>query len=138
MFLSPYEKIDGIVWFPRMLQKIRLLEEGHLPEDYHAYMGLGFDQRCVGFLGVEYAMVAERVRAGASDREVLDWCYKSGRHPSAEEVSVWNDFMIKRGWRDDDAPENELQAYKEKFGHGHRSDIFTYFDFFEVDEGRKP
>ena len=47
MFVSPYEKVGGIVWFPRMLRKIRLLAEGRLPEAFQPYMGIGFDATVV-------------------------------------------------------------------------------------------
>ena len=46
--------------------------------------------------------------------------------------------MGKRGGRDTDPPPDRIEAYKEKYGLGHRSDILTYFDFYEVDEGRRP
>ncbi|MCX6953877.1 MAG: DUF5069 domain-containing protein [Verrucomicrobia bacterium] len=138
MFISPYEKVGGLVWVPRMLRKIRLRASGQLPPDYHPYMGLGFDRRCVRFLGVAYEALVERVTAGGTDEEILAWCFATGRRPSEVEIHVWNEYMIKRGWRDTDAPAGDLQAYKEKYGLGHRSDILTYFDFYEVDEGRKP
>ena len=86
---------------------------------------------------MDYESLVAQVRKEGTDREVLDWCYEIGHRPSAEEVIVWNDFMIKRGWRDGDAPANELQEYKEKYGLGDRTDILTYFDFFDVDEGRR-
>ena len=137
-FVSPYEKIGGIVWFLRMLQKIRLRAAGDLPADYHPYMGLGFDRRCVRFLQIEYEELAQQVVEGSSDMDMLEWSFESGRRPSTDEVLIWNEFMVKRGWRDTDSPASELQDYKEKFGLGHRADILTYFDFFEIDEGRMP
>lgn len=138
MFISPYETTGGIVWFPRMLRKIRLRAEGKLPEEYHAYMGIGFDGRCLRFLRVSYDALVVRVLEGGTDEEILEWCFVRGYRPSEEEILVWNEYMIKRGWRDTDAPASDLQEYKEKYGLGHRSDILTYFDFYEVDEGRRP
>jgi hypothetical protein len=138
MFISPYEKVGGLVWIPRMLGKVRLHASGQLPADYHPYMGLGFDRRCVRFLGVGYEALVERVAAGGTDEEILEWCFATGRRPSEVEIHVWNEYMIKRGWRDTDAPSSDLQEYKEQYGLGHRSDILTYFDFYEVDEGRMP
>ncbi len=138
MFISPYEKVGGLVWVARMLDKIRLRAGDQLPEEYHAYMGLGFDRRCVRFLGVTYQALVERVIAGGTDEEILEWCFATGTRRSEDEIHVWNEYMIKRGWRDTDAPPNDLQEYKEKYGLGHRADVLTYFDFYEVDEGRKP
>jgi hypothetical protein len=138
MFVSPYQKLGGLVWIPRMLGKIRLQTRGQLPADYLPYMGLGFDRRCVRFLGVEYGALVGRVAAGGTDEEILEWCFANGRRPTEFEIHVWNEYMVKRGWRDTDASPQELQEYKDKYGLGHRSDVLTYFDFYEVDEGRKP
>ncbi|AOS46258.1 hypothetical protein Verru16b_03358 [Lacunisphaera limnophila] len=138
MFVSPYEKVGGLVWFPRMLRKIRLRAEGRLPEEYHAYMGLGFDRRCLRFLRIEHEALVARVLAGGSDDEILEWACTHGHRPSETEILVWNEYMIKRGWRDTDAPASEFPEYKEQYGLGHRSDILTFFDFYEVDEGRRP
>ncbi|HLP66793.1 MAG TPA: DUF5069 domain-containing protein [Rhizobium sp.] len=138
MFISPYEKIGGLVWFPRMLRKIRLRGAGKLPADYHPYMGTGFDGRCIRFLRVDYDALVNRVLAGGTDEEILEWCFATGYRPTANEVLVWNEYMTKRGWRDTDAPPSVLRDYKEKYGLGHRDDIMTFFDFYEVDEGRRP
>ncbi len=125
MFISPYEKVGGLVWFARMLRKIRLRAEGRLPEEYHGYMGLGFDRRCLRFLRIDYEALVARVIAGGSDEEILEWAFTHGHRPSEVEILVWNEYMIKRGWRDTDAPANEFPDYKEKYGLGHRSDILT-------------
>ncbi len=138
MFASPYEKAGGLVWFPRMLRKIRLHVSGQLPPDYLPYMGRGFDSRCVQFLGVAYEALVEKVAAGGTDEKILEWCFTTGKRPSEFEIHVWNEYMIKRGWRDTDSPSTDLQQYKEQYGLEHRSDILTYFDLYEVDEGRKP
>lgn len=36
---SPREMTEGIMYFPRMLDKIRLHARGELGEDYHANLG---------------------------------------------------------------------------------------------------
>ena len=97
MFISPYEKVGGVVWVPRMLRKIRLHPDGQLPADYLPYLGQGFDRRCVRFLGVLYEALVERVAAGGTDEEILEWCFATGKRPSAFEIHVWNEYMIKRG-----------------------------------------
>jgi hypothetical protein len=136
--LSAYDKIGGVVWIPRMLRKIRLGAEGKLPADYQANVGKGFDARCCRFLGIDHAALAERVRKGGNDVEVFAWIWENGSKPSPDMILVWNEFMMKRGWRDSDSPAGKLQEHKEKSGLGHRSDIMTFFDYYEVDEGRRP
>jgi hypothetical protein len=137
--VSPYEKVGGLVWVARMLRKIRVNAEGRLPADYQPFLGKGFDGRCCRFLGVDYAKVVERTLRGGTDEEILEWCLANGTRPSQDMVAVWNEYMIKRGWRDTDVPPpGKLPEHKEKAGLGGRDDILTFFDFYEVDEGRRP
>ena len=136
---SAYDRTGGIVYLARMLHKIRLHAAGTLRADYHANLGTGFDGRCCRFLGVEYAALRARVLEGGTDDEVLAWCFARGTRPNDEQVLVWNKFMLKRGWRDeDDGSTQELERYKASSGLAHRADLVTFFDYYEVDEGRKP
>lgn len=135
---SAYDRTDGIVYFARMLNKIRLHAAGTLRSDFHANLGSGFDGRCCRFLGVDYAALRDRVLAGGTDEEILAWCFTHGKRPTEEQVLVWNKFMLKRGWRDeDDGSTRELERYKASSGLANRTDITTFFDYYEVDEGRK-
>jgi hypothetical protein len=43
--------------------------------------------------------------------------------------------MTKRGWNDDAS--EELEECKKASGLANRSDVKTFFEFFEVDEGRR-
>ena len=136
---SAFDRTGGIVYFARMLHKIRLRAAGKLRTDFHANLGSGFDGRCCRFLGVTYSTVRDRVLAGGTDDEILAWCFTNGTRPSEEPILIWNKFMLKRGWRDeDDGSIQELERYKASSGLAHRSDIHTFFDYYEVDEGRKP
>lgn len=135
---SAYDKVGGLVYFARMLDKIRLHAAGKLTADYHANLGNSLDGRCVRFLNVTYPAVRERVLQGGTDEEILEWCFKNGRRPNEEEIMIWSAFMRKRGWRDEeDGVTAQLEKYKAENGVGGRSDIVTYFDFYEVDEHRK-
>jgi hypothetical protein len=49
---SAYDLTGGIVYFGRMLDKIRLHAADRLREDFHANLGVSFDGRCSRFLGV--------------------------------------------------------------------------------------
>ena len=136
---SAYDKVGGLIYFARMLSKIRLCAAGELPADYHQNLSKGFDGRCCRFLKVDYAALRQRVLQGGADEEILEWCYAQGRRPKEEEIMIWNAFLRKRGWRDeDDGSTEELEAYKAQSGLSHRHDLVTFFDYYEVDEGRKP
>ena len=135
---SAYDQVGGVVYFARMLDKIRIHAAGKLPPDYHENLGKGLDGRCLRFLRVDYPALGERVIQGGTDEEVLAWCFAHGRRPSEEEILVWNSFMRKRGWRDEeDGTTAELERYKAGSGLSHRGDILAFFDYYEVDEGRK-
>ena len=136
---SPYDMEGGLVYFPRMLDKIRLNSAGALPEDYVPYLSKGFDGRCSRFLGIKYAELVSRVQAGGPDADILEWCLEHGRRPKPEEYEIWNSFMTKRGWREmDPSVTAVLEEHKASAGLAARPDIETFFDFQEVDEGRKP
>ena len=135
---SAYDKVGGILYFARMLDKIRMHAAGNLAADYRQNLGGGFDGRCARFLRVDYPALRERVLQQGTDEEVLEWCFSQGRRPSEEEILVWNLFMRKRGWKDeDDGSTQELEKYKAGSGLAHREDITTLFDYYEVDEGRR-
>ena len=72
---SPSEKVGGLFYFGRMLDKIRLHARGELPADYHENLGKGFDEKCVTFLQINYDQLVERVNRGGSDEEILQWCF---------------------------------------------------------------
>ncbi len=131
---SPQETVRGIVYFGRMVEKIRLMDAGQLHADLHANLGKGFDERCVNFLGISYPALREQVAAGLSDEALLDWCFAHGRHPSDEDIEIWNDFMRKRGWNDDVT--EILVRRKKESGFEDRAEILTMFQYIDADEGR--
>jgi gluconokinase len=133
---SPYDREGGLVYFPRMVEKIRLHQSGELPDDYQANLGAGFDLRCCDFLHVDYDALAEQARAGKSDAEVLEWCFENGRRPSEDEIFMWNEYLRKCGWNDHYS--ERLRTRLEGLGMADRTDIRTMFDLIEVDEGREP
>jgi hypothetical protein len=134
---SPYQAVRGLVYFPRMLDKIRLHAAGTLPKAYEEFLGSNFDGRCLNLLGVTYDDVKKRVAAGDSDEAILDWCLASGRHPTAEDIETWSGFMIKRGWRDDASPRIFFRL-KEAGLEQLDAQVATMFDFIDIDEKRTP
>lgn len=131
---SPNDLVGGIVHFGRMLDKIRLHAAGQLPVDYHANLGKGFDGRCCQLLKVKYEDVVARVKLDGSDEDVLQWCYTNGAKPGDRDVENFNDLLRKRGWND--AVSARLAQRKKEGGFADRSDIQTFFDLIDADEGR--
>lgn len=132
---SPYEKVGGLVYFGRMVDKIRLHQAGKLPEDYWANLGAGFDGRACSFLGIDYTALVERVKQGGSDEEILNWAFSQGGQPSQDQIFIWNEFMRKFGWNDEMSP--RLTMRLKEGGFENRTDIQTFFDYIDLDEARR-
>ncbi|MDB6147743.1 MAG: hypothetical protein JWO45_1407 [Spartobacteria bacterium] len=133
-----HQQTQGIVYFARMLDKIRLNASGQLPSGY--LLGTAdptfFDARCTKFLHVSYDELVARTLEGGSNEEILNWAFNQGRRPSEEEIFVWNAFLTKRGWRDESS--ESLQADKKKQGWEKREEIQTWVDLQDAEEGRSP
>src|SRR6202521_2083174 len=99
---SPKDCASGMMYFPRMLDKIRLHARGELRPEYHANMGLprSADGVCLNFLRIKYEDLKKRVLEGGSDEEILEWCFQNGRRLNEGDLTVWNCFMAKFGWND--------------------------------------
>jgi gluconokinase len=131
---SPAAKMGGLVYFGRMLDKIRVHAKGELPEVYQANLGKGFDAKCCAFLHIDYAEVGKRVKEDVSDDDILEWALTTGRRPNEEEITMWNEFMRKYGWRDQAS--EILTRRKREGGMSDRAEIETMFQFIDADEGR--
>ena len=134
---SPKEMTGGMMWFSRMLDKIRLHARGELHDDYHVNLGhrKAADGACLNFLRIKYDDLRERVLAGGSDEEILTWCFEKGRRLNEGDLVVWNGFISKFGWNDYATP--GLDRFKQKHGIQSRTDIVTLPDLIDLDEGRK-
>lgn len=135
---GPAERVGGLVYFGRMLDKIRLAAAGKLPEGWQPMRGAvkgSFDWRCCLFLHIDYAALeAETLKGDKSDEELLAWAFEQGRKPTEEEMEVWNEFMLKRGWRD--AGTERLHLRLNEIGLP-PSAADTMFEFIDIDEGRR-
>lgn len=136
---SCYAKVGRLVYFGRMLDKIRLHAAGKLPADYVANLGDAqfyvLDGRCCRFLGVAYPELRERTLAGGSDEEILAWVQARGTARTDEECHMWNRFIVKLGWRDERSA--VLPQRIEASGLAGKP-IETVIDHIEYDEGRDP
>lgn len=136
---SCYGKAGRLVYFGRMLDKIRLHAAGKLPAEYQANLGDGqffvLDGRCCRFLGVRYADLRDRTLAGGTDDAILDWAHASGLPRTDEECHMWNRFILKLGWRD----ERSAVLFERIRASGLTGRIVeTVVDHIEYDEGRDP
>ena len=134
--LSPYVQVGGLYFFARSLDKIRLHARGALHPEHHGLLGKGFDGRLCTYLRIDYAALQARTLAGGTDEEILAWTQAQGRTLNDVDILAWNAFTSKRGWRDEATP--MLEKQKAESGLADRTDLVTFFEFWEVDEGRKP
>lgn len=134
---SPSDQVNGLVYFGRMLDKIRLAAAGKLPEGWHEARGTGmagsFDSRCCRFLHINYQDLEAETLKGGGDGELLAWVFENGRRPGEEEIEIWNAFMSKRGWRD--AGTQRLNERLAEIGLPPGT-VATMFEFIDLDEGR--
>jgi hypothetical protein len=133
---SDYVETSGIIFFARMLDKIRLNAKGLLPDGYNLGFSdpTSFDARFCRFWEIDYDLLATRTLQGGTDDELLEWCFQGRKFPNEDQILIWNSFIIKRGWRDDGAP--GLIVEKELYGFANREDILTYVDLHDADESR--
>ncbi len=133
---SPKEMTKGMMYFPRMLDKIRLHLKDELHEDYQQNFGASqaADGACCNFLRVHHRDLIERVKEGGTDEEILEWCFEKGRRLNEGDLFVWNGFASKLGWRDRVTP--RLEQRKQEMGIADRADIQCIPDLIDFDEER--
>ena len=134
---SPSAQVNGLVYFGRMLDKIRLNAQGKLPSGWQDMRGSSspntFDARCCRFLAIDYATLETETLKGGTDEELLEWAFQKGRRPNSDEIEIWNAFMSKRGWRDTGT--QRLHERLAEIGLPPGA-VETMFEFIDLDEGR--
>lgn len=129
---SPLDEIDGLIYFRRMCDKIRLSHSGSLHPDYHANLGLAMDLWTCQFLGIQYENFAEKIKEGLSDEDALEWAKENGVARSDFEHDWWSHYMKTRGFRDNLS--ERLAQRKAENGWEERDDIQTFMDYIVADE----
>ncbi|MEJ1973826.1 MAG: DUF5069 domain-containing protein [Lacunisphaera sp.] len=134
---SCYSKVGRLVYFGRMLDKLRLHATGQLPAGYNVgdAQHNTLDGRCCRFLGIRYADLRERTLAGGNDEEILAWVHARGTPRTDEECHMWNRFLLKLGWRDE---RSAVLPQRIKDSGLDGKDVQTLIDHIEYDEGRDP
>src|SRR5947207_253595 len=88
-----------------------------------------------GMLGVGHADLIERMRAGGTDEEVLEWCCARGTRLNRAQMHIWNEFARKLGWNDRVA--QFIAKVKAEDGTtAEAADLLTAFELMDYREGR--
>ncbi|MDR2844712.1 MAG: DUF5069 domain-containing protein [Puniceicoccales bacterium] len=132
---SPYlpHRATGLLHLPRFLAKIRKHLAGELPPSYQRNFGKGFDRFLCLHLGVEPEAVVAVVRDSGDDTDALD-ARLLALFPANLQVAKWNRELVQRGMSE--MGREALAAAKERMGIAHRTDLLSFADMIDFDEGR--
>lgn len=126
--------MNGWVYLPRFVDKIRLHLAGKLHPDYQENFTKGFDGAWLKAAGVTAEAIIDEVKNSLTDGQVTDWVRTHVKKTDAEK-KAFADFVLNRG-RDDEAGKARLKMRKEEAGLAQRDDIQTFVDFIDADEKR--
>ena len=132
---SPRETMDGWMYLPRYLDKIRLHLAGKLHADYQENLGNGFDGMWLKAAGVTHEQMIGVVKNSVTDGEVCDWVRKNVKKSPAEKAALAQDILSRPQAGNAEAVAR-LKLRKEQAGMAHRDDIRNFVDFIDADEKR--
>jgi Domain of unknown function (DUF5069) len=136
---SPRVLLGGIAHLARFIDKIRMRNAG-LIQDYNYITG-GFDKHLLEFLGIDPMAFEQRVLAGGTDEDFLDWVMAHGKARMSDEIEQWNHLLLSSRPKDDPARQRfqgRLHEIAAKRGVPVSSlpSVSTWADVIELDEGR--
>jgi len=132
---SPRETMDGWMYLPRYVDKIRLHLAGKLHSDYQENLGKGFDGMWLKYAGVTHEQMIDVVKDSVTDGQVYDWVRKTVNKSPADKIAHAKD-MLSRPKPGDEAAAARLKMRKEQCGGAHRDDVTTFVDVIDLDEKR--
>lgn len=132
---SPYQPHPcGLLHLPRFLAKIRKHLAGELPKSYQRNFTKGFDGFLCLHLGIDPQDVVAIVRDSQSDDEENQKL--QAIFPADLQVHVWNRKLVQMGMSE--MGRERLAEVKQTMGCADRSDLISFADMIDFDEGRIP
>jgi hypothetical protein len=122
----------GLLHLPRFIAKIRKHLKGELPKSYQRNFCKGFDRFLCLHLGVDPEQVIQCVRESHTDEELTTRLLNL--FPADLRVHVWNRELVQKGMSE--MGKEALDDAKRKMGAQHRTDIISFADMIDFDEGR--
>jgi hypothetical protein len=130
---SPYQPHPlGLLHLPRFIAKIRKYLKNELPKSYQRNFTKGFDGFLCLHLEINPQDVIECVKNAVSEQE-LDGQLKE-LFPAELNAHVWNRKVVQMGMSD--MAFEKLEEVKSALGAEKRSDLRSFADVIEFDEGR--
>ncbi len=90
---SPRILLGGLAHLARMIDKVRLRHAGGIPD--YTYLTDGFDKAMLDFLQIDAASFEQRVLAGGTDDDILEWTRAQGRLLREAEIRLWTRGVFK-------------------------------------------
>ncbi len=136
---SPKNRLGNIAHLGRMIDKVRLRQAGQI-QDYN-YLTVGFDRYLLDFLELDATAFEQRVCAGGTDNEILDWVRAHMKNRSQEEIAQWNQRIETSGPLDEAGKARFQQrlndvATKRGVPASTLPQVTAWSDLIELDEGR--
>ena len=131
---SPRNEIDGLPYFQRLCEKVRLFAANDLHPELHDNLGKGMDLWICQFLGVDYEDLKKTILEGSSDEQALAWAQETGPDRADFEKAWFCSYLLNRGFRDDLSA--TLATRIEESGFQERTGIHSFCDYIDADEGR--
>jgi hypothetical protein len=126
-------KGTGLLHMSRFLAKIRKHLADELPASYQRNFCRGFDGFLCAHLGVDPKAVVELVRECGADEALLDKRLAE-LLPGDLRVHVWNRELVQKGMSE--MGRQRLEEIKADMGIAHRTDLISFADMIDFDEGR--
>lgn len=130
---SPYARLGGYVWLPRLIDKARAYVAGTLGE-YH-YVDCPMNAILLHFLMLESDRLAAVIAERPTDDQVLQWIEAHAiPHPHAIRELFDQRFMRFKG--EYPAQHKLYRDMTDRLAAGRR--IQGFFDLLDLDDGRQP
>jgi hypothetical protein len=118
----------------RFIAKIRKHLKGELPKSYQRNFCKGFDRFLCMHLSVDPEQVIVCVKQAKDDNELNQLLLKL--FPKDLRVHVWNRELVQKGMSE--MGREALNDAKRKMNSLHRTDVLSFADMIDFDEGRIP
>lgn len=123
----------GLLHLPRFIAKIRKHLCNELPTSYQRNFCRGFDRFLCIHLGIEPQEVIDAVREAGQDEQKLETSLAE-LLPRDTRAHVWNRQLVQKGMSE--MGRDALEQAKAKMGISHRTDLISFADMIDFDEGR--
>lgn len=128
---SPKEKLGGYVHLCRMIDKARAKAAGTIGEYIYP---CPLDQALLEFLGISGDVFYEALKNQA-DQEILRWVKENAKARSLKAIKDWSKTFLSRKPQNEESMRHFLEIRNRVAPH--RTDVATWVDLLDLEEGRK-